>query len=82
MSELFIVFLFFFKCLLLLLCLSDYNKKGANKNNQVKGPLLKQRNMFVVRIKIMWEEQLVDPPIHFTTFVIALCYYTLILSSE
>ena len=31
----------------------------------VKSPLWKQRNMFGARIKIMWEEQLVDPSIHY-----------------
>ena len=38
---------------LLLLCLSGHNKKGPNKNNEVKKPLWKQRNMFGARIKIM-----------------------------
>ena len=28
-----------------------------------------QRNMFGTGIKIMWEEQLVDPPIDYTTSV-------------
>ena len=39
-------------------------KKGANRTMKVKRPLCEQRNMFGVRRKIMWEEQLVDPPIH------------------
>ena len=31
---------------------------------KVKRPLWEERNMFGARIKIMWEEQLVDPQIH------------------
>ena len=30
---------------------------------KVKRPLRRQRNMFGARMGIMWEEQLVDPPI-------------------
>ena len=36
---------------------------------KVKRPFVKQRNMFGARIKIMWEEQLVDPPIDYITFL-------------
>ena len=39
-------------------------------DNEVKRPLREQRNMFGARIKIMWEEHLVDPPIHYLTCVI------------
>ena len=49
--------------LVLLFCLSGQNKKGSKKNNEVKRPLLEQRNIFGTRVKIMWEERLVDPPI-------------------
>ena len=45
-------------------------QKGANKNNEVKS-LCENKKMFYTRIKIMWEEQLVDPPIHYLTCVIA-----------
>ena len=45
-------------------------KKGANKTMKVKRPLWRQRNTFSARIKIMWKEQLVDPPIHYLTCVI------------
>ena len=48
-----------------LLCLSGHNKKGANKNNEVKRPLWEWKNKFGARIKIMWEEQIDDPPIHY-----------------
>ena len=34
-----------------------------------KRPFVKQRNMFGARIKIMWEEQLVDPPIYYKDYV-------------
>ena len=34
---------------------------------KVKRPFAKQRNMFGARIKIVWEEQLVDPPIDYIT---------------
>ena len=44
-------------------------RKRAPKNNQtnckVKIPLCEQRNMFGARIKIMWQEELVDALIHF-----------------
>ena len=53
-----------------LLCLSGHNKKGANRTMKVKRPLWEQRNMFGARIKIMWDEQLVDPPIHYLTGVV------------
>ena len=56
----------------MIMCLPDHNGKGSNKNNQVKGPLWEQRKMFGARIKITWEKQLVDPPIHYITSVIAL----------
>ena len=56
----------------ILLCLSDHNKKGTKKNNKVKGPLFELRNMFGTRIKIIWEEQLADPSIHYITSGIAL----------
>ena len=36
-----------------------------------KGPLWEQRNMFGARIKILWEEQLVDSLIHYITSIIA-----------
>ena len=39
---------------------------------KLERPLRRQRNMFGARIKIMWEEQLVDPPIHNITSVNAL----------
>ena len=39
---------------------------------KVKSPLLGQRNMLGARIKIKWEEQLVDPLADYITFVIAL----------
>ena len=35
--------------------------KGANITLRVKRPLCEQSNMFGARIKIIWEEQLVDP---------------------
>ena len=37
-------------------------------------PLWRQRNIFGARINIMWEEQLVDPPIHYITTVNALYF--------
>ena len=37
----------------------------------MKMPFPEQMNMFGARIKIMWEEQLVDPLIHNVTSVIA-----------
>ena len=48
-----------------LLYLSGQNKKGANRTTKVKRPLRRQRNMFGNKIKIMWEEQVVDPPIDY-----------------
>ena len=33
--------------LVLLLCLSGHSKKGANKDNEVKGPLWEQRNLIL-----------------------------------
>ena len=56
----------------LILCLSGHNKKGANRTMKVKRSLWEQRNMLGARIKIMWKEQLVDPPIHNKTSVNAL----------
>ena len=50
--------------------------KGTNKNNQVKRPLWEQRNMFGPRIKIMWEEQLVDcgsNTIHDSLYFLSIC---------
>ena len=44
-------------------------KSGANKNNERKGPLWRQRNIFGTRIKIMWDNQLVDSPIDYTITV-------------
>ena len=41
-------------------------KKGANRTMKVRRPL---RNLFGARIKIMWEEQLVNPPIDYITSV-------------
>ena len=38
-------------------------KKGANRTIKVKRPLQRQKDMFGARLKIMWEEQLVDPAI-------------------
>ena len=35
---------------------------------KVKKPFVKQRNMFGARIKIMWEERLVDPPIDYIQY--------------
>ena len=43
-------------------------KKGANRTMKMKRPLRGQRNMFGARIKIKWEELLVDPPIHCNLF--------------
>ena len=48
----------------MLLCLSGHNKKGSNRTMKVKRPSWKQRNMFWAIINIMWEEQLIDLPIH------------------
>ena len=42
------------------MCLSVHNKKGVDRTIKVKRPFLEQRNMFGARIKIIWEEQLVD----------------------
>ena len=39
---------------------------------KVKRPFVKQRNMFGARMKIVWEEQLVDPQ---NDFIIVLCHY-------
>ena len=44
--------------------------KGAKRTMKVKGPLWEKRDMFGSRIKIKWEEQLLDP-IHYLTCVIA-----------
>ena len=38
-----------------------------------KGPLQRQRNMFGARIKIIWEEQLVDP--HYKTSANAFYFF-------
>ena len=40
-------------------------KKGASRPMKVKRPLRRQQNTLGARIKIMWEEQLVGPPIHY-----------------
>ena len=40
-------------------------KKGTNRTMIVKRPLWWQKDMFGARIKIMWEEQLVDPLIEY-----------------
>ena len=55
-----------------LLCLPGHNKKGPNRTMKVKRPFWRQRNMFGTRIKIMLKEQLVDPPIHYLTFYLAI----------
>ena len=52
--------------------MTGHNEKGANKNNQVKRPLQERMQMLGARIKIMWKEQLVDPPIHYLISIIAL----------
>ena len=41
-------------------------------NGLIRRLLRRQRNMFGTRIKIIWEEQLVDPPIDYITSVNAL----------
>ena len=61
---------FIIEWLVKLLCLSGHNRKGANRTMKVKRPLWEQRNMFGPRIKIMWEEQLVDSP---TPYIIVRC---------
>ena len=38
-------------------------------NNESEKAFVKQRNMFGARIKIIWEEHLVDPPIDYITSV-------------
>ena len=38
---------------------------GAKRTMKVKRPLRRSRNIFGARIKIMREEELVDPPIHY-----------------
>ena len=45
-----------------LLCLSDHKKKVPTRT-------IEQRHMVGARIKIMWEEQLVDPPTDYITSV-------------
>ena len=39
--------------------------KGANRTMKVKRPLWEQRKMISARVKIMWEQQTVDPPIDY-----------------
>ena len=55
-------------------CICIDTRKRAPKNNEinskVKRPLWEQRNMLGARIKIMWEEQLVDPLNNYITSVI------------
>ena len=46
----------------LLLCMSDCSKRAPTQT-------IKERNMIGARIKIMWEEQLADPPIDYITSV-------------
>ena len=41
--------------------------KNNERNSEVKKPSWKQMNMFGTRLKIMWEEQLVLPLIHYIT---------------
>ena len=54
-----------------LLYLSDENVKRHQYNNENKKAFVRtkefvwRQNKFGARIKIMWEEQLVDPPIHY-----------------
>ena len=56
--------------LVLLLYLSCRNGSGANKTNECEKSLCEdKRNMFGARIKIMWEKQIVDPPIDYITSV-------------
>ena len=50
--------------IVLLLCLSDHNEKGANMNNRT---MEYKWNMVGARIKIMLEEKLVDPPNEYVT---------------
>ena len=44
--------------------LSDQNEKGSQQNNESEKAFVRQRNMFGAGIKILWEEQLVAPPIY------------------
>ena len=54
----------------MLLHLSGWNESGADKRNESEKTFVKkQRNMFCARIKIMWEEQLVDPQIDYITSI-------------
>ena len=41
------------------------NEKDAKRTMKVQKPSWEQRNLIGTRIKIMWEEQLVDPPIDY-----------------
>ena len=54
-------------CLSIVIVWSEGN--GANKNNESEKAFVKKTNMFGARIKIMWEEPLVDPSMHYITFV-------------
>ena len=40
-------------------------KVAPRRTMKVKRPMWRQKNMFGARIRIMWEEQLVGPPIDF-----------------
>ena len=44
----------------IVLCLSDCNKRAPKRT-------IEQRNMVGTRIKILWEEQLADPPSDYIT---------------
>ena len=46
---------------MVVLYLSGQNEKSTNRTDK--------RNMFGARVKIMWDEQLVDPPVHYITSV-------------
>ena len=55
---------------MILLYLSGWKEKGANRTMKVKRPW-RQGNMFGATIQILWEEQLVDPPIQYSMALIA-----------
>ena len=46
-----------------------HKKAAPIRTIKVKRPLKRQRKMLDARIKIMWEEQLADPPIDYETSV-------------
>ena len=46
--------------------MSGLIEKGRQQDNEVKRPLRRQMNMFGTRIKIVFEEQLADPPINYS----------------